>query len=273
MTQAQSNYPSTMAELQCPPPISLDHRQPSFALTNLTFEGALQMPTADQDQITASLKQGTYSGDLDAVTSELLERVRRAWQERGYFTVQVHGNAKMLTGSPVKNLVAADFQMVEGQQYRLAGITLKNNRAIEDPPLLRDLFPINDGDLFNIAQVSKGLENLANAYGELGYINFTSIPNTRINEESQTISLDVDVDEGKQFYVGSINVLGLDEAASQELLNELQLKPGDVFNQKSFEQSMKRLSQPGSRASASYKPDETAGTVVITINLRQCPAN
>jgi outer membrane protein assembly factor BamA len=273
MTQAQSNYPSTKAELQCPPPISLGHRQPSFALTNLIFDGALQMPTADQDQITASLKRGTYSGDLDAVTSDLLERVRRAWQEHGYFTVQVHGNAKMLTGSPVKNLVAADFRVVEGQQYRLAGITLKNNRAIADPQLLRDLFPINDGDLFNIAQVSKGLEKLANAYGQLGYINFTSIPNTRINEESQTISLDVDVDEDKPFYVGSINIKGLDEHASQEVLNDFPLKPGDVFNQGLFELSMKRLSQPESRASASYKPDEPAGTVSITINLRQCPAN
>jgi len=209
---------------------ALDHRQPSFALANLTFEGALHMPIADQDQIAASLKQGTHSGDLDAVTSELLERVRRAWQERGYFTVHVNGNAKMLTSSPVKNLTAADFQVAEGQQYFLGEITFKNNRAMADLEVLRNLFAVNDGDLFNIAKVSEGLESLANAYGQLGYVNFTSIPNIRINEESRTISLDVDVDEGKQFRMGSINIQGLDEHASQEVLNDFPLKPGDVFN-------------------------------------------
>jgi outer membrane protein assembly factor BamA len=275
VTRAQSTSPSATAELQCPSPILLDHRQPSFALASVTFEGALQMPVADQDEITAALEEGTYSGDLDAVTSELLERVRRAWQERGYFSVQVHGTAKKLTGSPVKNLIAADFQVVEGQQYRLERIAFKNNQAIADPQVLRNLFPINDGDLFNTAKVSKGLEKLSGAYSELGYINFTSIPDTQINEESQTISLEVDVDEGKQFYVGSINVLGLDEPTSQNLLHGFLLKSGDVFNRRLYEMSIKHLSRPQSRVSvsASYKLDESVGTIAITISPGHCPAN
>jgi hypothetical protein len=36
------------------------------------------------------------------------------------------------------------------------------------------------------------------------------IAQSRINEESRTISLDVDIDEGKQFYISSINVIGHD---------------------------------------------------------------
>ena len=49
------------------------------------------------------------------------------------------------------------------------------------------------------AKSRKGLENLQKAYGQLGYINFTSIPNTTFDEQKKLVFLDIDVDEGKQF--------------------------------------------------------------------------
>jgi len=118
------------------------------------------------------------------------------------------------------------------------------------------------------------LENLQKAYGQLGYINFTSIPNTTFDEEKKLVLLDVDFDEGKQFYLSGVDILGLDEHASQVVLNDFLLKPGQIYNQRLFEMSMKRLSVPHSSAFRSYqfRPDETAGTVAITITFEQCPA-
>jgi outer membrane protein assembly factor BamA len=49
--------------------------------------------------------------------------------------------------------------------------------------------------------------------GQLGYVNFTSIPNTLIDEHDPTISLDVDVVEGKQFYISSIDITAPDAQA------------------------------------------------------------
>ncbi len=105
----------------------------------------------------------------------------------------------ILTSRPLESRIAVSLQVHEGQQYRLGGITFKNNRAIRSEQVLRSLFAIKDGDVFNVAQVSEGLEKLNAAYRQFGYINFTSVPDTRFNEEDQTISLDVDLDEGKQF--------------------------------------------------------------------------
>jgi outer membrane protein insertion porin family len=134
---------------------------------------------------------------------------------------------------------------------------------------LRSLFAIKDGDVFNLAQVSEGLEKLNAAYGQFGHINFTSVPDTRINEENQTISLDVDLDEGKQFYVSSINTTGLEEQSS-DAMKDFLLKPGDIYNQRLLDLSMERLSSPRSFTLADLQPDETAGTVAITISCRHC---
>ncbi len=42
---------------------------------------------------------------------------------------------------------------------------------------LRAQFNMKDGDYFNATLIGKGLENLRKAYGQLGYINFTAVPN------------------------------------------------------------------------------------------------
>jgi outer membrane protein insertion porin family len=185
--------------------------------------------------------------------------------------VQVRGNTTILTSSSLEGRIAVTFQMDEGQQYRLSGITFKKNGAISEQ-VLRRLFAIRDGDLFNVGQIGKGLEKLSAAYGQLGYINSTSVPATRMNEENQTISLDVDIDEGKQFYVSSIHTLGLDEHGSQAVKKDFLLKPGDVYNQRLLNLSTKRLSTRQTFMLAELNQDERAGTVAITISFRQCSA-
>jgi outer membrane protein insertion porin family len=234
------------------------------------------MAYGDQEQIAASLKRGTYRGSADSVATEVIERVRVAWQDRGYFKVQVRGDAKMLTRSPTSTRIAITALVDEGHQYRLREITFKNNIAIGNTQALRNLFPIKDGDVFSRKEIANGLENLSKAYGQVGYVNFTSIPNTGIDDEHGLIDLDIDVDEGKQFYVSSVNVLGLDEVASHNAAEDLLLKPGDVFNQRlanlfveSHASLMPTDSSPDSRIH--LKLDEKSGTVAVAFDFRRCP--
>ena len=216
-------------------PSSSDSRQrsgPVVTIAELRFEGDLSIGTADRGQISASISRQPHFGDRDEVTSQVLERVRAAWQERGYLKVEVRGDAKMLSNSPVDERVAVTVHVDEGQQYRLERITFKNNSVVSKAEALRNLFPIRDGDVFNRNLIVEGLDKLRNAYAELGYINFISVPNTQIDEGSQTISLDIGCDEGKQFFVSRINFMGLDESVFQNVREDLFVKPGDVYNRR-----------------------------------------
>jgi outer membrane protein insertion porin family len=71
-----------------------------------------------------------------------------------------------------------------------------------------------DGDIFSREKIAAGLENLQKSYGELGYLNFTAIPDTVFDDRRGMIFLEIDVDESRQFYVSSINIVGLDEHSS-----------------------------------------------------------
>ena len=217
------------------------------------------------------------------------ERVRAEFQNRGYFKAIV-GDPKteirdtgrtgfripLLMSGPGK---AVDITMPieEGDQYRLGEITFKNNKAVPNTKALRSLFAIRDGDIFSREKIAKGLENLRKAYTELGYINFTSIPNTTFDEEKKLAFLDVDVDEGKQFYVRRIEFQGNTTTRDKVIRREIALEEGQVYNSRLWELSLLRLNQLG--YFEQLKPDdpnvtdrhldEKAGTVDLTLKVRE----
>jgi outer membrane protein insertion porin family len=200
------------------------------------------------------------------------ERVRNEYQNRGYFKMNTSGQAKteihdtghtgfhipLLQGGAGKS-VDITMSIEEGERYTLGGITFKNNKAVQNVRALRALFPIKDGDVFSKEKVAKGLENLRKAYGQLGYINFTSIPDTRFDDDKKLIYLDIDVDEGKAFYVRRIEFQGNTTTRDKVIRREIALEEGNVYNSHLWELSLLRLNQLG--YFDQLKPDDPNTTI------------
>jgi outer membrane protein assembly factor BamA len=269
------NAQSSDSTASCPNSAASDHKQPSgpdISSAEVTLSGSLRMRIPDQGEIADSIKQKTHGTSLNDVTDEGLERVGAGWQDRGYFKVQVTGETRILTSSPVSQRIELNVQVDEGSQYNLNSITFKNNKAIRDLGLLRGLFPIKDGDIFSREKIGTGLENLRKAYGELGYINFTSVPDTRFDDENKLISLDIDFDEGQQFRIGRVNVLGAEESIREELLKTFRVD--QIYSSSLWEASLlKYASMFPDCACRYYEPrhlDEKSGHVTVTLDFRPC---
>jgi outer membrane protein insertion porin family len=107
----------------------------------------------------------------------------------------------------------------------------------------RGQFTIKDGDWFNATVFGKGLQNLQKAYGQLGYINFVGIPTPSIDEAKKTVSFNIDIDEGKPFYVSRIEFQGNTVTRDFVIRRELLLEEGAVYNSHLWELSLLRLNQ------------------------------
>ena len=268
---AQSNGPIP----SCPNSATSDEQKPSgteISIAEVSFLGSLQMRISEQQQIADSVKRKTHGTSLEGVTEEALERARAGWQDLGYFKVQVTAETKPLTSSPVNQRIAMSVHVDEGQRYNLKGIRFKNNKAISRVDILRGLFPIADGEIFSREKIATGLENLRKAYGELGYINFTSVPDTRFDDENRLISLVIDVDEGKQFRIGSVNVQGVDESLREDLLKTFGV--GQIYSSSLWEASL--LKYAGMFCDCpnreQLRSDAKSGIVMLTLDFRPCAA-
>ncbi|HUV70237.1 MAG TPA: outer membrane protein assembly factor BamA [Terracidiphilus sp.] len=181
------------------------------------------------------------------------ERVRQAYRDRGYANAAVEqpqtqirdqGGLNWFTFRPNKGK-RIDILMTieEGGRYRMGKITFSGNKAVTNIKALRATFPIKDGEWFNATAVGKGLENLKKAYGTLGYINFGAIPKLSYDDKDKTVSMDIDIDEGKPFYVSRIEFQGNTITRDRVIRRELMLDEGSVYNSQLWEYSLLRLNQ------------------------------
>ena len=224
-----------------------------------------------------------------AKLDEDVEHVREEYQNRGYFKVVVNDPKTKIrdsghTGFHIPLLQAGPGKAVditipieEGDLYHLGAITFSHNKAVPNAKALRSLFPIKDGDIFDRSKIAKGLDNLRNAYGELGYINFTSIPSPTFDETKKVVNLNIDVDEGKQFSVRRIEFAGNTTTRDKVIRRELLLEEGQVYNERLWKLSLQRLNQLG--YFDQLKPDdpditerhldEKQGTVDLTLKVHE----
>lgn len=181
------------------------------------------------------------------------ERVRAAYEDRGYFRASVSDpithlrsetGLSLFTFRPKKGKrIDITIPVDEGGRYRLGHITFSGNKAVTNVKALRAQFPEKDGTWFNRREFARGLQNLQKAYGTLGYINFVAIPTPSVDEATHTVNFNVAITEGKPFYVSRIEFQGNTVTRDFVIRRELALQEGQIYNSKLWKLSIMRLNQ------------------------------
>ena len=230
--------------------------------------------------------ENIFSQTFDASKlEEDTERVRQAYRDKGYYNAAIEepktqirdqGGLNWFTFRPNKGKrIDILMPIEEGARYRLGTITFSGNKAVSNTRALRATFAVKDGEWFNATLVGKGLENLKKAYGQLGYINFGAIPKPVFDDQKKTVSLNVDIDEGKPFYVSRIEFQGNTITRDKVIRRELMLDEGQVYNSQLWEYSLMRLNQleyfeplKVDQDSEAHQ-DSEAGTVDLLLKVKE----
>lgn len=243
-------------------------------IAHVTFAGSYKIPLLVRKQIAQSIEQRVEEPSVKATTDQAVAMAESGWRNYGYMTATVISERATVNKSP-RQTVSLTIRVEEGVQYRLGAITFRNNHVVHDIAAMRRLFPIKDGEILRSKRIEKGLAELRNAYGRLGYINFTSIPNMTLDEARKLVFLDMELDEGKQFYVLSIDILGVDDKTREKILEAAPLRRGQVYDVKLLDVLIKRY--PALFKFSSDDPahvwrelNEHDGTVAITLDARPC---
>jgi outer membrane protein insertion porin family len=213
------------------------------------------------------------------------QRVRQAYRDKGYFkantgepqtNVRNAGGINPLTLHPsTGKRVDILMPVEEGERYRLGGITFSGNKAYSNAKALRAQFAVKDGEYFNGTLFGKGLEALRKAYGEGGYINMVGTPEPRVDEAKKLVYLNVDIDEGKPFYVSRIEFTGNTITRDKVIRREILVEEGQVYNSRLVDLSLLRLNQLNyfdtlkAETDVETRQNADAGTVDLLIKLKE----
>ena len=213
------------------------------------------------------------------------ERVRLAYRDEGYYNAAVDSPITVIHNQEGLNWftfrprtgkrIDITLPIEEGDRYRLGTITFTGNKAVTNLKALRAAFPIKDGAWFDAEEIGKGLQNLKNDYGDLGFINFGAVPMPSFDEKNKTVSLNINIDEGKRFYVSRIEFQGNTVTRDRVIRRALMLQEGQVYNSQLWKLSILRLNQLGYFNPLTVQQDTEAhqdpenGTVSLLLKVKE----
>jgi len=131
---------------------------------------------------------------------------------------------------------------------------------------------MREGELFSVEKVRAGIEALTKLYNSHGYIDFTVVPDTEVDEDLQRISLEMRLDEQKQFRVGSIEIRGLDPNLEVRLRSII--VPGEIINYQSiaaFFKANQAVLPPRALDNLQILRNVRTGIADLTLDPRSCP--
>jgi outer membrane protein assembly factor BamA len=266
---------SALLGQSCIPPTRFEERVKA-PIRDVIFTNDASLPSDAEDAIAQHLHHQTVqSGSLDkqlsSAADEAAERTRAAYQNIGYFKVQVDGTAVSVGDSPQYDIMIQVRS--SGQQYRLGDLNFVNGTFF--PTLqLRDLFPLRPGEIFSREKIARGLEELRRLYSSEGFINFVPVPDTAFDDDIGIATLAIHIDEGKQFRLRHVDVIGVDPSMKARVLAEFALKPGDVYTSEALERISKKLPdlvQKSNHDVLDKQLDEANGLVDVVLDFRPLP--
>jgi outer membrane translocation and assembly module TamA len=191
-------------------------------LQEFSVSGTRSLDNTELNELTSSLSGLEYNRD------EISERIRDAFQRRGYFDAEVkHLEIKALDPLARPKPVRVEAEVAEGQRYRLGDIEIRGYRAFTLEQL-RAAIPFHANDYFGTEKVRVALGALHKTYVSAGYIDAMSVPSTTKGSDA-TISLRLNIHEGSQYRMGDLEFFG-DQDHADQLRSKWKLSAGEVYD-------------------------------------------
>lgn len=247
--------------------------RPKVRVVEVSFVGAYGLPEIAKARVTHHAEEFTFDAKSDWPLY-VAEDVTQAMRNYGYFNAAVRPESHTLRSNPSGAQASLTLYVTEGPQYRLGQIQFAHASVFPISELRRQI-PLQDGDIFDLSKMRAGIDALSKLYGTRGYINFVATPDVQIDDTHKRISLVMQLDEGRQFRVGSVQILGLDQEVRDHAL-KLEMKPGMVFSTellKDFYRQNKSILpvDASPREDITVTQDARTRTVAIKFDFRGCP--
>lgn len=170
-----------------------------------------------------------------------LESLRSFYLDRGYidFTVE----SSQVSISPDKKQVFIAISLNEGPQYTVSDVNLRGELIVPEEEL-RELIPIEEGDVFSRSRMTAISEALSRRLGREGYAfaNVNAVPEPA---DDNTASVTFFVEPGKRAYVRRINFDGNVSTRDDVLRQEMTQMEGGVASTDRIEFSKTKLERLG----------------------------
>jgi outer membrane protein assembly factor BamA len=206
---------------------------PAVQIAEVTFAGA----SAGLADPVGAIEKAAAGQEFNEATEATLDTALRAvYHRQGYLDVAMtkfaHGEPQFADG---KVRVPVSATIVEGAQYRLAGLTLSGDVLMTQEEFAKRA-KIHVGDVVNEDLLRATLAEIAAPYKARGYLraNIKANPTfdraASFDHPAHTVSYAIDVTPGPVYHMGKLTLVNLDDEKKAQVLKYWPMKEGDAYD-------------------------------------------
>jgi outer membrane protein insertion porin family len=178
----------------------------------------------------------------DAFRQVLRASIRPIYEARGRLRVSF---PKIRT-EPDKEVKGVNVFVTvdEGVSYELGKVSIAGSTPIAPETLLK-AGEFKSGEVANMEHVTEGVERVRKAVVHAGYMQAKVESERKIDDERKAVDVVVRMDAGPQFFMGKLNIVGLDLDGEAEMKRIWTMTLGKPFNPDYPDLFLKRVREGG----------------------------
>jgi|SRR5215469_3229186 len=209
----------------CAPDYRSDKKSGLF-IQDFAISGTSSLSSADL----LSIRSKFTGACVDEDTDGLSQLVKYSFQNEGYYQAEVKNmDIHVLDALERPKPIKLEAEVIEGQIFKFGEVSFVGNHAFQTPEL-RDSFSLRKGEIFNRNSLGSGLDGIRKLYERNGFGDMASIPDLIADVSNFTINLKVTVEEGPQYHMGKLVILGKQDDIAPRLQTAWGLSEGTVFD-------------------------------------------
>ena len=183
------------------------------------------------------------------ITPNLVDRaktlIKRYFDDKGFKNAEVIITQR--DDNANENQVIVDVDIDKKEKIKINSIEIIGNEALSDNRIKNAMKKTNEkGKLLNLFKTKKFINekyeedknNVIDKYNELGYRDAVIVRDSVWNHNDKTVNILLEVEEGDKYYLRNVTWVGNTLYPSDQLNYMLQMKKGDVYNQKLLEERL-----------------------------------
>ena len=197
-------------------------------LEGVRFKGNKEIKEKDMKEA-VGLVSGQVVAPKDVARGR--QRILELYGDKGYLRASVEGQ---LFDAEEQGTVFLQFDIVEGDKVRIAEVNIIGSEAIEAGTIRKQMETKPKRwwrkSEFKADTYQQDKERILAFYRSKGYQQATIVRDSIYYDESRSrLFIDIEVEEGRQYRVGSVSWEGNELFGPEELARQLKVKEGDVF--------------------------------------------
>ncbi|MDE6285730.1 MAG: outer membrane protein assembly factor BamA, partial [Muribaculaceae bacterium] len=214
------------------------------------------MKKADRDDIQEKLQLLKGNQITQNIVNRAEAIIRQHYKQKGFGNADVKITLHEDLSAP--NEMIVDIAVDRHDKLKVHKIYIDGNEVLSDAKIKRTIKKTNEkNDILKIFSQKKFVENdyqddlnrILEKYNELGYRDARIVSDSIVPYDDKSVDVHIAVDEGRRYYIKDINWVGNTVYPPDVLSTYLDMKPGDVYNQKHM---TKRLSTDDDAVSNLY---------------------